>query len=63
MGHGFNAVGRMCPPPRSLAAEANGCFMVRTPYGFNRIEDTPTLAGKPVLGSLLVEQAGTVLMP
>jgi hypothetical protein len=24
MGHGFNAVGRMCPPPRSLAAEANG---------------------------------------
>ena len=30
MGHGFNAAGRMCPLPRSLAAEANGCFMVRT---------------------------------
>jgi hypothetical protein len=33
MGHGFNAAGRMCPLPRSLAAEANGCFMVRTPNG------------------------------
>ena len=25
---GFNAVHRMGPPPRSLAAEAHGCFMV-----------------------------------
>src|SRR5271165_6678199 len=38
MGHGFNAVGRMCPPPRSLAAEADGCFMVRTRSGSNRIQ-------------------------
>ncbi len=38
MGHGFDAVGRMCPLPRSLAAEANGCFMVRTPCGSNRIQ-------------------------
>ncbi len=38
MGHGFDAVGRMCPLPRSLAAEANGCFMVRTPRGSNRIQ-------------------------
>jgi len=26
------------------------------------VEDTPTLAGKPVLGSLFVEWAGTALM-
>jgi hypothetical protein len=25
----MNAVGRMCPPPRSLALEANARFMVR----------------------------------
>ena len=29
----FKWVKRMCPLPRSLAAEANGCFMVRTPNG------------------------------
>src|SRR3954447_26924177 len=29
---------RMGPPPRSLAAEAHGCFMVRTPRGSNRIQ-------------------------
>ena len=29
---------RMGPPPRSLAAEANDCFMVRTQYGYNRIQ-------------------------
>lgn len=23
----------MCPPPRSLALEANGCFMVQAPKG------------------------------
>src|SRR3954451_18617786 len=28
----------MGPPPRSLAAEAHGCFMVRTPRGSNRIQ-------------------------
>src|SRR5271167_3761056 len=28
----------MCPPPRSLAAEANGCFMVRVRHGPNRIQ-------------------------
>ena len=28
MGHGCKTVHRMCPPPRSLALEANGCFMV-----------------------------------
>ena len=28
----------MGPPPRSLAAEANGCFMVRPPRGANRIQ-------------------------
>jgi hypothetical protein len=28
----------MCPPPRSLALEANGCFMVRVPSGPNRIQ-------------------------
>ena len=32
------AVRRMCPPPRSLAAEANYCFMVRTRNGSNRIQ-------------------------
>src|SRR5450759_3706283 len=25
-------------PPRSLTAEANGCFMVRVPHGPNRIQ-------------------------
>jgi hypothetical protein len=29
---------RMGPLPRSLAAEAHGCFMVRTPSGSNRIQ-------------------------
>src|SRR5204863_8199384 len=29
---------RMGPPPRSLTAEANGCFMVRVPHGPNRIQ-------------------------
>jgi len=29
---------RMGPLPRSLAAEAHGCFMVRTPNGSNRIQ-------------------------
>ena len=33
-----NAVGRMGPSPRSLAAEANDCFMVRVPCGSNRIQ-------------------------
>ena len=28
MSHGCKAAHRMCPPPRSLALEANGCFMV-----------------------------------
>ena len=28
----------MGPPPRSLAAEANDCFMVRPPRGANRIQ-------------------------
>ena len=28
----------MGPPPRSLAAEANGCFMVRVQRGPNRIQ-------------------------
>jgi hypothetical protein len=28
----------MGPPPRSLAAEAIDCFMVRVPYGSNRIQ-------------------------
>ena len=37
-GYGCNAAGRMDPPPRSLAAEAYDCFMVGTPYGFNRIQ-------------------------
>ena len=29
---------RMGPLPRSLAAEAHGCFMVQTPSGSNRIQ-------------------------
>jgi len=29
---------RMGPPPRSLAAEANDCFMVRLRQGANRIQ-------------------------
>jgi hypothetical protein len=37
-GYGCNAVERMDPPPRSLAAEAYDCFMVGTLYGFNRIQ-------------------------
>ena len=28
----------MGPPPRSLTAEANSCFMVRVPHGSNRIQ-------------------------
>src|SRR5471030_3171217 len=28
----------MDPPPRSLTAEANSCFMVRVPHGPNRIQ-------------------------
>lgn len=28
----------MCPPPRSLALEANGCFMVQVLSGPNRIQ-------------------------
>src|SRR5450432_4366146 len=28
----------MGPPPRSLTAEANSCFMVRVPQGPNRIQ-------------------------
>src|SRR5258708_28174183 len=28
----------MGPPPRSLTAEANSCFMVRVQHGDNRIE-------------------------
>src|SRR5271167_3759320 len=28
----------MGPPPRSLATEANGCFMVRVRHGPNRIQ-------------------------
>src|SRR4249919_1521508 len=28
----------MGPPPRSLTAEANSCFMVRVPHGPNRIQ-------------------------
>ena len=38
MGHGFNAAGRMCPPPRSPVIEAHGCFMVRIPGGSYRIQ-------------------------
>ena len=28
----------MCPPPRRLALEANGCFMVQVPRGPYRIQ-------------------------
>src|SRR4029077_10247651 len=34
----FEAVSRMGPPPRSLTAEANSCFMVRVLHGPNRIQ-------------------------
>ena len=34
----LEAVSRMGPPPRSLTAEANSCFMVRVPHGLNRIQ-------------------------
>ena len=34
----LEAVSRMGPPPRSLTAEANSCFMVRVPHGPNRIQ-------------------------
>ena len=37
-GYGYNADGRMDPPPRSLAREAYDCFMVETLCGFNRIQ-------------------------
>jgi len=37
-GYGCNAVGRMDPPPRSLAREAYDCFMVETLCGLNRIQ-------------------------
>jgi hypothetical protein len=33
-----NTALRMGPPPRSLAAEANDCFMVRSQCGGNRIQ-------------------------
>ena len=35
---GSDAARRMGPSPRSLAAEANGCFMVGIPHGSNRIQ-------------------------
>ncbi len=45
----------------SALSEAAG--RLRAPVHENQtVEDTPTLAGKPVLGSLLVERAGTALM-
>ena len=34
----FEPLVRMGPPPRSLAAEAHDCFMVRLPLGANRIQ-------------------------
>jgi len=34
----FHTAGRMCPPPRSLATEAHGCFMVWIPDGSYRIQ-------------------------
>jgi len=37
----------MCPPPRSPAAEANNCFMVRTRYGSNRIQGCGANATRP----------------
>jgi hypothetical protein len=35
---GSNAARRMGASPRSLAAEANGCFMVGIQHGSNRIQ-------------------------
>jgi hypothetical protein len=56
MGHGYNAAGRMCPPPRNLALEADGCFMVWVQGGPNRIQGCGAkpraqLAGSPRLVS------------
>jgi len=38
---------RMGPPPRSLAAEAYDCFMVRTRQGSNRIQGCGAMLRAP----------------
>ena len=41
---------RMGPPPRSLAAEANDCFMVRPQHGANRIQGCNAKSRVPTAG-------------
>ena len=41
---------RMGPPPRSLAAEANDCFMVWSQHGANRIQGCGAIFA-PMAGS------------
>src|ERR687897_3643267 len=41
----------MGPSPRSLAAEANDCFMVRVPCGSNRIQGRGAMLCAPMAGS------------
>ena len=51
---------RMGPLPRSLAAEANGCFMVRLPRGANRIQGRGAILRAPwraPLGSFAIPGA------
>ena len=47
---------RMGPPPRSLAAEANDCFMVRPQHGANRIQGCNAKSRVPTAGSPRVIQ-------
>src|SRR5258708_2240749 len=42
---------RMGPPPWSLAAEANDCFMVRPQHGANRIQGCNAKFRVPMAGS------------
>jgi hypothetical protein len=48
---------RMGPPPRSLAAEAYDCFMVRIRHGSNRIQGCAAMLRVPrraPLGSFVI---------
>src|SRR6516164_1115059 len=56
--HGIDAVPRMGPPPRSLAVEANDCFMVSGLCRPNRIQGcgAPRASKRASLGSFILDQ-------
>ncbi len=53
---------RLSPVSSGLRARQVGPAAWQAVEAERLVEDTPTLAGKPVLGSLLVDRAGTALM-